>query len=146
MGVLSPSSANPTINSGLGVHISVNGSRPSENAFRLDGIYVNDASGSAPASAAGTLLGLEAIAELNLVTAPFSAEYGRSDGGILAAVSKSGTNDFHGTLYEYLRNSALDAPNFFDPAGEPKPAFHRNQFGGLLGGPILKDRLFFLLN
>jgi len=144
--VETPASANATINTGLGVHMSVNGSRPSENAFRLDGIYIDDASGSAPASAAGYLLGLEAIAELNLVTAPFSAEYGRTDGGVLTAVSKSGTNGFHGSLYEYVRNNAFDADNYFDAAGEPTPAFRRNQFGALLGGPILKDKLFFLLN
>src|SRR5208283_4970745 len=100
VGVETPASANATINTGLGLHMSVNGSRPSENAFRLDGIYIDDSSGSAPASAAGHLLGLEAIAELNLVTAPFSAEYGRTDGGVLTAVSKSGTNEFHGALYE----------------------------------------------
>jgi len=146
VGVETPASANATINTGLGLHMSVNGSRPSENAFRLDGIYIDDSSGSAPASAAGHLLGLEAIAELNLVTAPFSAEYGRTDGGVLTAVSKSGTNEFHGALYEYLRNSDLDAKNFFDPATGPTPPLHRNQFGGLLGGPILKDKLFFLLN
>src|SRR5208283_2063217 len=146
VGVETPASANATINTGLGLHMSVNGSRPSENAFRLDGIYIDDSSGSAPASAAGHLLGLEAIAELNLVTAPFSAEYGRTDGGVLTAVSKSGTNEFHGALYEYLRNSDLDAKNFFDPATGPTPPLHRNQFGGLLDGPILKDKLFFLLN
>ncbi len=146
IGVQTPATASSTIVSGLGVHISVNGSRPSENAFRLDGIYINDSGGSAPASAAGHLLGLEAIAELNLVTAPFSAEYGRTDGGVLTAVSKSGTNEFHGALYEYLRNSDFDAKNYFDPATGPTPPFHRNQFGGLFDGPILANKLFFLLN
>jgi len=144
VGVQTPPSAVAAINTGLGIHISVNGSRPSENAFRLDGIYINDAGGSAPASAAGYLLGLEAIAELNVVTAPFSAEYGRT-GGVITAVSKSGTNEFHGALYEYVRNSDFDAKNFFDGPG-PIPPFRRNQFGGLLDGPILKDKLFFLLN
>jgi hypothetical protein len=146
IGVQSPASANAAINTGLGDHFSVNGSRPSENAFRLDGIYIDDAGGSAPASAAGYFLGLESIAELNIVAAPFSAEYGRTDGGVLTAVSKSGTNEFHGALYEYLRNSDFDAKNFFDSLYEPIPAFHQNQFGGLLGGPIVKDKLFFLLN
>jgi Carboxypeptidase regulatory-like domain len=146
VGVQTPASAASTINTGLGVHMSVNGSRPSENAFRLDGIYINDATGSAPASAAGYLLGLEAIAELHLVTAPFSAEYGRTDGGVLTAVSKSGTNQYHGAAYEYLRNSDLDAKNFFDPDAAPIPPFHRNQFGALIDGPILKDKVFFLAN
>jgi len=145
VGVQTPASAETAINTGLGIHISVNGSRPSENAFRLDGIYINDAGGSAPASAAGYLLGLEAIAELNVVTAPFSAEYGRTDGGVITAVSKSGTNEFHGALYEYVRNSDFDAKNFFDAPG-PIPAFRRNQFGGLFDGPLLKDKLFFLVN
>ena len=146
VGVQAPATATESINTGLGVHISVNGSRPSENAFRLDGVYINDATGSAPASAAGHLLGLEAIAELNLVTAPFSAEYGRTDGGVLTAVSKSGTNEFHGSLYEYLRNSAFDAKNYFDAADQPIPAFRQNQFGGLLSGPIFRDKLFFMFN
>ncbi len=146
VGVETPASANATINTGLGVHMSVKGSRPSENASRLDGIYINDSSGSAPASAAGHLLGLEAIAELNLVTAPFSDEYGRTDWGVLTAVSKSGTNEFHGALYEYVRNSDFDAKNFFDPAIGPIPAFHQNQSGGLIDGPIFKDKLFILIN
>jgi len=145
VGVQTPASAEAAINTGLGIHISVNGSRPSENAFRLDGIYINDAGGSAPASAAGYSLGLEAIAELNVVTAPFSAEYGRTDGGVITAVSKSGTNEFHGALYEYVRNSDFDAKNFFDAPG-PIPAFQRNQFGGLFDGPIFRNKLFFLLN
>lgn len=146
LGVQTPTSSTSSLNTGLGIHMSVNGSRPSENAFRLDGIYINDASGSAPASAAGTLLGLEAIAELNLVTAPFSAEYGRSGGGFLTAVSKSGTNEYHGALYEYLRNSALDAKNYFDPGNQPIPPLRRNQFGGLATGPIVKNKLFFMAN
>ena len=145
VGVQTPASAKSAINTGLGIHISVNGSRPSENAFRLDGIYINDAGGSAPASAAGYLLGLEALAELNVVTAPFSAEYGRTDGGVIAAVSKSGTNEFHGALYEYVRNSDFDAKNYFDAPG-PIPAFRRNQFGGLFAGPVSRNKLFFLLN
>ena len=142
-GVTAPASATRVIDAGLGVHISVNGNRPSENAFRLDGIYINEATGSAPASAAGNLLGLDTIAELRLVTSPFSAEYGRTDGGVLTAVSKSGTNEFHGSAWEYLRNSAMDAKNFFDPAG-PIPALRLNQFGALVGGPLVRNRLFFL--
>jgi hypothetical protein len=145
-GASAPASAVKTLVAGVGVHVSVNGSRPNENAFRLDGVYINDATGAAPASAAGSLLGLEAIAELHLVTGPFSAEYGRSDGGVVTAVSKSGANDFHGSLYEYLRNSDLDAKNYFDTAGELIPAFHRNQFGALVGGPAWRDRIFFLAN
>jgi hypothetical protein len=146
MDVVAPASASQLIDSGLGVHFSINGSRPSENAFRLDGIYIDDTTGSAPASAAGYMIGIEAIAELQVISSPFSAEYGRSDGGTITAVTKSGTNGFHGGAYEYLRNSAFDAKNYFDLADQAIPALSQNQFGGLLGGPILKDRLFFFLN
>lgn len=142
-GVTTPATATQEIDTGLGVHVAINGNRPSENAFRLDGIYVDDATGSAPASAAGNLLGLDTIAELRLVTSPFSAEYGRTDGGVVTAVSKSGTNDFHGSAWEYLRNSALDAKNYFDPAGKI-PELRLNQFGGVLDGPLVHNRLFFL--
>ena len=141
--VTTPATATQAIDTGLGVHVVINGNRPSENAFRLDGIYINDASGSAPASAAGNLLGLDTIAELRLVTSPFSAEYGRTDGGVITAVSRSGTNEFHGSAWEYLRNSALDAKNYFDPPGKI-PALRLNQFGGVLGGPVWRNRLFFL--
>ena len=141
-----PASYTTQITGGMGVHISVNGSRPTENSFRLDGIYINDTSGSAPASAAGTLLGLETIAELSVVSSPFSAEYGRTGGGVLTAVSKSGSNEFHGSLYEFLRNSAFDAKNFFDSATAPIPPLRRNQYGGLIDGPVIKNKLFFLGN
>jgi len=131
---------------GSGVHISVNGARPSQNSFRMDGIYINDATASAPASATGRLLGLEAIQELHLVSSPFDAEYGRAGGAVFTAVSKSGSNEWHGSAYEFLRNSALDARNFFDPAGEKIPPLRKNQFGGVLGGPVRRNRLFFLVN
>jgi hypothetical protein len=142
-GVTAPATATQGLASGLGAHISINGNRPSENAFRLDGIYINEATGSAPASAAGNLLGLDTIAELYLVTSPFSAEYGRTDGGVLTAVSKSGTNEIHGSAWAYLRNSALDAKNYFDPPGKI-PALRLNQFGTVLDGPVVHNRLFFL--
>lgn len=135
-----------TVTTGRGARISVNGSRPNQNGFRLDGIYINDATGSSPASAGGALLGLEAVQELHLVTSPFDAEYGRAAGALLTAVSKSGSNAWRGSAYEYLRNSALDARNFFDAPGEPVPPLRQNQFGGLLSGPIRKNRLFFLAN
>ena len=145
VGAAAPVSAVQTISAGMGMHISVNGSRPSENGFRLDGIYVNDATGNAPTSSAGNLLGVETIAEIRIVASPFSAEYGRSAGGVLTAVSKSGSNGLHGSVYEYLRNSRLDARNFFDPAGKTPP-YRRNQFGAVVSGPVVKNRLFFLLN
>ncbi len=142
-GVTAPASATQALDVGLGEHVAINGNRPSENAFRLDGIYIDDATGSAPSSAAGNLLGIDTLAELQIVTSPFSAEYGRTDGGVVTAISKSGTNDFHGSAWEYLRNSAFDAKNYFDPAGKI-PELRLNQFGGLLGGPLVANKLFFL--
>jgi hypothetical protein len=131
---------------GFGTALSLNGGRPDQNAFRIDGIYVNDATGLPPVSAAGHLLGIESIEELSVVANPFSAEYGRMAAAMITAVSKSGGNEWHGALYEYLRNNALDARNFFDVASAPQSPFRRNQFGGLLSGPILRDKLFFLVN
>jgi len=138
--------SNRALHEGLGTPVSVNGGRSNQNSFRLDGVDINDATGSAPASAAGRLVGLEAIQELRLVTSPFRAEYGHTAGGVLIAVSKSGGNGFHGSLYDFLRNSALDAKDFFDPPEEEIPPLRKNQFGAFLGGPLRKDRLFVAAN
>ena len=134
------------LTNGAGIRISVNGARPNQNSFRMDGIYINDATSSAPSSAAGRLLGLESIEELHLVSSPFDAEYGRAGGAVLTAVSKPGSNQWHGSAYEFLRNSALDAKNFFDPASEKIPPLRKNQFGGLFSGPLHRKSLFFLAN
>jgi hypothetical protein len=131
---------------GFGTRVSVNGARPNQNSFRMDGIYINDATAAAPSSAAGRSLGLEGIQELQLVASPFDAEYGRGGGAAFMAVSKSGSNQWHGSSYEFLRNSALDAKNFFDPADQKIPPLRKNQFGGLLGGPLRRNRLFLLTN
>ncbi len=86
---------------------------------------------------------MEAIQEFSVLTSNYSAEYGKTSGGVVNAISRSGTNQFHGSVYEFLRNSALDADNFFDNSnGVPKPPFRRNQFGVSAGGPIRKDRTF----
>jgi len=131
---------------GMGIQISINGNRPNQNSFRMDGVYLNDASASAPASAAGRLLGVEGIEELRLIANPFSAEYGKAAGGVLTAVSRAGTNALHGSAYHFLRNSAMDAKNYFDSRTDPIPSLRRNQFGGLLSGPIVRNRVFFLAN
>jgi hypothetical protein len=144
--VILASSASSSLTTGAGIQVSILGARPNQNAFRLDGVYINDATGVAPASAAGRLLGTEGISELRLVTSPFSAEYGRAAGAVITAVTRSGTNQYHGTLYEFGRNSALNAKNFFDPHGEKTPPLRRHQFGALLGGPLRRNRLFFLGN
>ena len=142
---LATSSARGTTN-GLGIPVAVEGARPNMNSFRLDGLSMNDSTGSAPASASGRLLGLETIAELSFISSPFSAEYGRSGGAVINAVSASGGNLLHGKLYEFWRNSALDAKNFFDSATERIPPLRKNHFGGMLNGPVLKNKVFYLVN
>jgi outer membrane receptor protein involved in Fe transport len=123
--------------------ISINGARPEQNNFLLDGTDINNVYNKTPGSVAGVLLGVEAVLEFQVLTNAYSAEFGRSAGGVINAVTRSGTNQYHGSLFEFHRNSALDAKNFFDQADQPIPPFKRNQFGGVLGGPIRKDKTFF---
>jgi hypothetical protein len=130
-------------NRGFGNQITVAGARPEQNNYRLDGVSTNDFNNAAPGSVMGGDLGVDAIQEFSVLTSNVSAEYGRTSGGVINAISRSGTNQFHGGVYEFLRNSALDAANFFDNAGGiQKPPFRRNQFGVAAGGPIRKDKLF----
>src|SRR3984893_5115006 len=124
---------------GFGEQITIAGARPLQNNYRLDGISINDYSNSAPGSVLGGDLGVDAIEEFSVLTSNYSAEYGRTSGGVVNAITRSGTNQFHGGVYEFLRNSALDARNFFDGK---IPPFRRNQFGVEAGGPIRKDKLF----
>ena len=126
---------------GYGVQMTISGSRPTQNNYRIDGISVNDYTNGGPGSVEGSTLGVDAVQEFSVLTSNYSAEYGRTSGGVVNALTKSGANKFHGDVYEFLRNSALDARNYFDPASIP--AFRRNQFGASLGGPIVKDRTFF---
>jgi carboxypeptidase family protein len=128
---------------GFGTQMTVNGGRPAQNNYRLDGTSINDYSNSAPGSVLGADLGSDAVAEFSVLSSNYPAEYGRSSGGVINAITRSGTNEFHGSVYEFLRNSALDASNFFDSA---RPPFKRNQFGATAGGPILKDRTFIFGN
>ena len=123
---------------------SVSGSRPEGQAYLLDNQNVQDFYAHGSGSAAlGTTLGVEAIGEFQILTDTYSAQFG-GNGAVVNAVSKSGTNRFHGSTYEYLRNSDLDARNFFD--GLHVPEFRQNQFGASVGGPIKKDKLFFFTN
>src|SRR5215470_1364493 len=128
--------------SGLGDKLSVAGSRGNQNIYLLDGVSNSDLSGNAQ-SASGQLAGAETIKEFQIITNNYSAEYRSQAGAIVSAVTKSGTNNFHGSLYEFLRNDALDTAKWEENKGGGKSAFHRNQFGGSLGGPIMKDRTFF---
>ena len=123
--------------------ISINGARPEQNNFLLDGTDINNVYNKTPGSAAGVLLGVDAVLEFQVLTNAYSAEFGRSAGGVINAVTRSGTNAIHGSVFEFHRNSALDARNFFDPPNQPKPDFYRNQFGASGGGPIARDRTFF---
>jgi hypothetical protein len=96
-----------------------------------------------PGSVLGGNLEVDAIQELLVLTSNYSAEYDKTSGGVVNAVSRAGTNEFHGSVYEFLRNSALDARNFFDSS---IPPFKRNQFGGSAEGPIRKDHTFFFVD
>ena len=128
--------------SGLGDKLSVAGSRGNQNIYLLDGASNSDLSGNAQ-SASGQLAGAETIKEFQIITNNYSAEYRSQAGAIISAVTKSGTNNFHGSLYEFLRNDALDAAKWEENKGGGKSPFHRNQFGGSVGGPVFKDKTFF---
>jgi hypothetical protein len=127
---------------------SVAGRRPLENIFLLNGIEYTGSSqlSNTPGGVSGNLLGIDAVREFNVQTGTYSAEYGKRAGAQVTVVTQSGVNQFHGSVFEFLRNSALDARNIFDlnPAGGKSTAapFRRNQFGASAGGPIKKDRLF----
>jgi hypothetical protein len=140
-------------NRGFGTQLTISGGRPGQNNYRLDGVSINDYSNGAPGSVLGSNLGVDAVEEFSVLTSNYSAEYGRTSGGVINAVTKSGTNKFHGTAYEFIRNSALDARNYFDSVASVdqqgnvvttngKPPFKRNQFGASGGGPIIKNRTF----
>ena len=133
--------SNQRANRGLGAQLSIGGTRPQGNNYRLDGISINDYSNGGPGSVLGVLLGVEAIQEFSVVTNSAPASYGRTSGGVINSITRSGTNGLHGSAFEFLRNSALDARNFFDTTSSPPP-FRRNQFGADAGGPIVKSKLF----
>jgi hypothetical protein len=131
---------------------SMNGARGRSNNYLLDGTDMNDGYRNDPAiNQAGVfgtpsaILPIDAISEMNVLS-NFQPEYGRNGGAIVNIVTKSGTNGFHGDAFEYFRNDALDARNYFDPTTSPKAPFHNSQFGGSLGGPIVKDKTFFYVD
>src|SRR5438128_977890 len=147
---LTTGTVNYTSNVGnQGNFFSVVGRRPEENTFAINGVeYIGaNSSGqpSGPYGSSGQTLGVDAVREFNLLQHSYGAEYGKRAGGHVSIVTSSGTNQFHGSVFEYLRNSALDARNFFD-ATNAAPPFKRNQFGGSLGGPLKKDKAFLFGN
>ncbi len=122
--------------------VNILGQRTGHNLFLLDGVsvtdeYFNNVVLSPPP---------EAIEEFNIAKTNYTAEFGGKSGGVVNVVTQSGTNHVHGSLYEFLRNDVFDAKNFFSLAGQPTPPFQENQFGGAVGGPIVKDRTFFFLD
>jgi hypothetical protein len=129
-------------NSTNGNNFAVSGNRPQQNLFLLNGIEFTGAAENnmQPGGTSQQLLGVDAVREFNVLRDSYDAEYGKRPGAQVLIVTQSGTNAFHGSLYEFLRNNALDSRNFFDPPSVP--GFHRNQFGAALGGPIRKDKTF----
>ncbi|MBV8830346.1 MAG: carboxypeptidase regulatory-like domain-containing protein, partial [Acidobacteriaceae bacterium] len=131
-----------TSNSAVGNMFAVSGHRPQENLFLLNGIEYTGASliNNTPGGTSGQLLGVEAVREFNVVSDTYGVEYGKRPGAQVSIITASGSNQLHGSVYEFFRNSALDARNFFDQGAIPQ--FQRNEFGGALGGPIKKNKLF----
>ncbi|MGH9660853.1 MAG: TonB-dependent receptor plug domain-containing protein, partial [Bryobacteraceae bacterium] len=131
---------------GFGKRFSISGMRGEDNSYLLDGSYINDYYRHVPAGPSGALTGIETVREFQMLTNSFSAAYGRALGGVFNAVTKSGTNQWHGSAYEFLRNSKMDAANFFDNAqGTGKAPLKRNQFGATFGGPVFRDKTFFFV-
>jgi hypothetical protein len=137
-------SANTTTSNGH--TFTVAGQRPMDNLVLLNGIEYAGASlvGVTPGGVSGGLLGIDAVREFNVLTDTYPAQYGKRSGGQVSVVTQSGTNALHGSLFEFVRNSAVDARNYFDQGSVPP--LRRNQFGASLGGPIKKDRLFLFGN
>jgi hypothetical protein len=152
---LNPSTANTTsyrsstsTGGGQGYNFVVSGNREDFNLFTLNGIEYTGVSTAdvSPGGVSGQLLGVDAVREFNVLENTYGAEYGKRPGGQVSVVTQSGSNSFHGSVFEFLRNSAFDAHNVFDQPGTPKPQFQRNQFGAAAGGPIVKDKTFIFGN
>jgi Carboxypeptidase regulatory-like domain len=133
-------------NSTTGNNFAVSGNRPQQNLFLLNGVEFTGAAENnmQPGGPSENLMGVEAVREFNVLRDSYGAEYGKRPGGQVSIVTQSGTNQLHGSVYEFLRNNALDAPNYFDQGSAPP--FQRNQFGAAVGGPIQKDKTFFFAN
>src|SRR6185503_15649221 len=130
----------------VGSWYSSNGAPVRSNSYMIDGTAMVNVLGGSSGSMANTTLGIEGIQEWRVITNTLSAEYGMTMGSQMTIVTKSGTNSFHGSAFEYVRNSKFDARNFFDFKTEltpDKPPFKRNNFGGSFGGPVRRDKLFF---
>lgn len=133
-------------NSTTANNFAVSGNRPQQNMFLLNGIEYTGAAENnmQPGGPSGMLLGVDAVREFNVQRDTYGAEFGKHPGAQVLIATQSGSNQWHGTIFEFLRNNVLDAPNYFDQGSTPP--FRRNQFGGSLGGPIQKDKTFFFAN
>jgi outer membrane receptor protein involved in Fe transport len=142
-----PSAGPSSFQKGGYAKFSVNGQRSTSTNYTIDGMDANDPDyATTPGGVSGEFLGVDGIREFRVFTNNYSAQYGRNAGAIVQMITKSGANAFHGSLYEYLRNSALDTKNYFDLASQRIPGFARNQFGGSGGGAVKKDKTFYFLN
>jgi len=142
-----PSSAPSLLSSGKSAEVAINGIRPNMTNILIDGMDATDPVwGYSPAGASGFFLGLNELQEVRILTQTFNAEYGGHGGSVIDMVTKSGTNQFHGSLWELHRDASLDAKNYFDLPANPIPPFVRNQFGAGIGGPLKRDRTFFFVN
>jgi hypothetical protein len=142
-----PSAAPSLLSNGKTGQVSINGMRPSWTNVLIDGMDVNDpVLGFSPAGASGLFLGLDELAEVRVLTQTFNPDYGNNGGGVIEAITKSGSNQLHGSLFESHREATLDAKNYFDLASRPMPQFVRNQFGASIGGPLVHDRTFFFVS
>lgn len=137
--------ATTRLSRGLGAQMTIGGNRPQGNSYRLDGVNINDYANGGPGSVAGVTLGVDAVQEFTVVTSDAPAQYGRMSGGVINSITRQGASKFHGSVFDFVRNSVFDARSYFDPpSGEP--SFRRNQFGATVGGPIIKERTFFFFN
>jgi hypothetical protein len=134
--------SNTSYTYGSGERFSVGGQRTYTNSFLMDGTNINDQGNGTPGGANGLNLGMDTMQEFKIFTSSYKAEYGYATGSVTSVATRSGTNGYHGTAFEYIRNSVLDTRNYFDTSSTVPP-FRRNQFGGSLGGPIAKDKTFF---
>ncbi|MCH8017128.1 MAG: TonB-dependent receptor, partial [Acidobacteria bacterium] len=146
-GAVNVTSASQGGNAGFSRRVSISGARPQDTAVLLDGTATKSTDQGVPAGVSGNFLGAEGIQEFRIEKNSYSAEYGGASGGIINVVSKAGTNEFHGSVYEYHRNDNLDATNFFSNRdGLEKAPLIRNQFGFSVGGPIVENQTFFFFN
>ncbi len=138
--------ATTRLSRGLGAQLTIGGNRPQQNSYRLDGVNINDYANGGPGSVSGATLGVDAVQEFNVITSDAPAQYGRMSGGVINSITRQGASQYHGSVYDFIRNSAFDSRGYFDPVGGGEPSFRRNQFGATFGGPVFKGKTFFFAN